>query len=274
MKCNWISNKIKGEANVFLAGLFFTILLMFVYVICIRMQQINILYDEMDEALSLSVLSSAVINRTDEYATQQTVIHELDDFTGGITSDSDLKIMGNTNDEYLQRAYEYFLLTFTDNFRLDENLIPANSIVNSRIELVEFNVYNVWHEMDDEGYRTGNFRVCKYTYNPVTGTWSSSWYPINQQVSIPDSLTQKNIPVEYSTVSAQIKLTVTKLPYVAGIFEESSGLTQDVYYTRAADIREEEANIKVKPETTGLAEMSPDTMEVDQETALQAEATN
>lgn len=240
--------KQKGDANVFMIGLFLTFLTVFIFFLTIRINQINITYDEMDEALSLSVLSSAVMNREDEYATQQTVIHELDEFTGGITADSDLRILGNTDDAYLKNAYDCFLLTFTDNFRLNEDLIPANSIVNTKIDIVEYSIYNIWHELDSDGYRTGNFRVCRYDYDPKIDVWNSTWYPLNQKVTVPDSLSKRNISVEFCTVSAQIKVTVTKLPYVAKIFEEDSGLTQDVYYARVADIKENEDNIKKRDE--------------------------
>lgn len=249
--------KAPGDASITLIGMFLTLLMTVVFVLILQIQQINLLYEETDEALALSVLSSAVINREDAYSTQQTVIHELNKFDGDITSDYALNVLGDTDDEYLQDAYDYFFQTFTDNFRLDTNLIPANVLINSSISIVEYNVYNVWHELDEDGIRTGNFRTCKYSYDPELNIWNTIWYPVNQEITVPDSLTQTNVEVEDTMVSAQIRMTVTKLPYIAGIFDANSNLTQEVYYVRNADIKEHDDLIKDREDSANTNPVTP-----------------
>lgn len=249
--------KAPGDVSVSFMGLFLSLLAAFVFFIVLQIQQINLLYEETDEALALSVLSSAVINREDAYSSQQIVIHELDKFDGDITSDAALNILGSVDDEYLEESYDYFLQTFSDNFRLNTNLVPQNPLINSSISIVEYNVYNVWHELDEEGIRTGNFRICKYTYTPESDSWDTTWFPLNQVITVPDALTQNNIPVECSMVSAQIKMTITKFPFIQGIFETSSNLTQDIYYVRNADIIEHEDIIKDREDSSDTNEINP-----------------
>ncbi len=253
---NWIK-KSSGDAGVPIMGLFLTLMASVVFFFCLQIQQINILYEEMDEALALSVLSAAVINREDAYSAQQTVFHELDKFEGDITSHEALQKLGNTDDRYLNDSYNYFLQTFTDNFRLDQNLIPLNPLVNSGIRIVEFTVYNVWHELDEDGIRTGNFRICRHIYDPEAQIWNTYWFRENETVMVADSLTKTNIPVEDSMISAQICMTVTKLPYIAGMFEDNEKLTQEVYYIRNADIKEHDILIKDREDSANTNQVMP-----------------
>lgn len=248
--------KVEGGAQVFILCMCILLFLVVLYKFMFDYQRMDITKDNVDDAITTSLLASCVYNREELGASGAPVIYRtvtplLGDITvtpGGVpildTQPLDVlnlpALSAPTGDSYLTNCYNRFVKTLKTNLRLNASMESLTSGISGEVVIMEFSVFNKFYNLDEDRNQT-DFRFVKYTYNTSAGTWSAYPYNINQYPTTYNSLDKANYTITETSVSAKLGFSVNAGTIVGWDPDPAGRVGSDnlvpVTYQRVVDVK-------------------------------------
>lgn len=200
-----MKKKKKGGASTFVLSLYVVVLISLFICHSAHSRNLNLLRNNFDTGLLLSLLGASTINLEEYGATGNRVIHSI------CEEDDILNAPENmiTDDEYVKGAFSTFERLLETNLGLDEQKVSANPHVIGPVEIEYFTIYNVY----EDAY-TGGTRTYSMTYSD--GEWSSYAFPLNTHIHLTDHA-GRDREVTATTLLAEIGFEIAVFPYFPGL---------------------------------------------------------
>lgn len=203
------------------------IIITFLYLTHIRL--LGYVRDEFDGGLLMSLLGAATVNVEEYGRSGQRVIHET---YAGEGDGWDAPENADCPDTYLDVALLKAQKYLRENLNLSADGTSGKSVIDGRVVLEEFRVYNVYRDPDTEKSRI-------YEFIWRDGVWKKTEHAKGEAVYVSGAGDRgnKRTRVEDTTVYGKISFAVSVFPYLENM-QGMRGRTVQVTMERSVSVPE------------------------------------